>query len=214
MDKKDLSERDICTKYITPALKKAGWDIHSQIREEVTLTAGRVIVKGQMGLRAKGKRADYVLYHKPNMPLAVVEAKDNKHSVGAGMQQAQGYADGKTVTNQPKRGVMFHVVKPIIDSGVKPEQVADIIFWRKKNLFYCFNEELNEEQVIARLTEENKGGAVPKHRRYFSKEDELFHIDGKTYLLTNQWGLKTLEAVALLKNTFTGIEVEVVPVSK
>lgn len=93
MNKKDLSERDICTKYITPAIKKAGWDIHSQIREEVTLTAGRVIVKGQMGLRAKGKRADYVLYHKPNMPIAVVEAKDNKHSIGSGMQQAQGYAD-------------------------------------------------------------------------------------------------------------------------
>jgi len=93
MDKKKLSERDICTKYITPALKKAGWDIHTQIREEVTLTAGRVIVKGQMGMRAKGKRADYVLDHKPYFPLAVVEAKNNNHSVGAGMQQAQGYAD-------------------------------------------------------------------------------------------------------------------------
>jgi len=93
MDKKKLSERDICTKYITPALKKAGWDIHTQILEEVTLTAGRVIVKGQMGMRAKGKRADYVLYHKPHFPLAVVEAKDNKHSIGAGLQQAQGYAD-------------------------------------------------------------------------------------------------------------------------
>lgn len=93
MDKKKLSERDICTKYITPALKKAGWDIHTQIREEETLTAGRVIVKGQMGMRAKGKRADYVLYYKPNFPLAVVEAKANKHSIGTGMQQAQGYAD-------------------------------------------------------------------------------------------------------------------------
>lgn len=93
MDKKKLSERDICTKYITPALKNADWDIHTQIREEVTLTAGRVIVKGQMGMRAPGKRADYVLYHKPNFPLAVIEAKDNKHSIGAGMQQAQGYAD-------------------------------------------------------------------------------------------------------------------------
>ena len=93
MDKKKLSERDICTKYITPALKKAGWDIHTQVREEVTLTAGRVIVKGQMGMRAKGKRADYVLDHKPYFPLAVVEAKNNNHSVGAGMQQAQGYAD-------------------------------------------------------------------------------------------------------------------------
>lgn len=93
MNKKDLSERDICTKYITPALKQAGWEIHSQIREEVTLTAGRVIVKGQIGMRTKGKRADYVRYHKPNIPLAVVEAKDNKHSIGAGIQQAQGYAD-------------------------------------------------------------------------------------------------------------------------
>ena len=93
MDKKKLSERDICTKYITPALKKAGWDIHTQIREEVTLTAGRVIVKGQMGMRAKGKRADYVLDHKPYFPLAVIEAKNNNHSIGAGMQQAQGYAD-------------------------------------------------------------------------------------------------------------------------
>lgn len=66
MDKKDLSERDICTKYITPALKKAGWDIHSQIREEVMLTAGRIIVKGQMGMSAT-----YVFYHKPNMPLHI-----------------------------------------------------------------------------------------------------------------------------------------------
>lgn len=92
-NKKLLSERDICTKFITPAIKQAGWDIHSQIREEVTLTAGRIIVRGQTALRAKGARADYVLYHKPGIPLAVIEVKDNKHSVGAGMQQALGYAE-------------------------------------------------------------------------------------------------------------------------
>ncbi|OQK15722.1 hypothetical protein AU255_16060 [Methyloprofundus sedimenti] len=93
MDKKKLTERDICTKYILPAIKKAGWDIHSQIREEVQLTAGRVIVRGQMGLRSKGKRADFVLYHKPNMPLAIIEAKKNTLPIAAGMQQGLSYAD-------------------------------------------------------------------------------------------------------------------------
>ncbi len=93
MDKKQLTERDICTKFILPAIKKAGWNIHTQVREEVTLTAGRVIVRGQMGMRSKGKRADFVLYHKPNIPLAIIEAKKNTLSIAAGMQQALSYAD-------------------------------------------------------------------------------------------------------------------------
>ena len=88
MNKKDLSERDICTKYITPAIQKAGWDLEKQIREEVTFTDGKVIVRGKMHARGERKRADYILYYKNNLPLAVVEAKDNKHSVGAGIQQA------------------------------------------------------------------------------------------------------------------------------
>ena len=92
MYKKDLSERDICTKFITPAIVKAGWDKDSQIREEVSFTAGKVIVRGKLVSRGKGKRADYILYYKNNIPLAVIEAKDNKHSVGAGIQQAIEYA--------------------------------------------------------------------------------------------------------------------------
>ena len=91
-DRKSLSERDICTKYITPALKQAGWDVQTQIREEVTFTAGRVIVRGRLVSRGEKKRADYLLYHKPDLPLAVIEAKDNTHTVGDGMQQALGYA--------------------------------------------------------------------------------------------------------------------------
>ena len=91
--KKNYSERDICTKYILPSIKNAGWDIHTQVREEVALTAGRVIVRGQMGTRAKGKRADFVLYHKPNQPLAIIEAKKNTLPLAAGMQQGLGYAD-------------------------------------------------------------------------------------------------------------------------
>jgi len=93
MDKSKLSERDICTKYITPALKQAGWDIKTQLREEVSLTAGRIHVKGMLASRGLPKRADYVLYHKPNIPLVVIEAKDNTHTIGAGIQQALDYAE-------------------------------------------------------------------------------------------------------------------------
>ena len=93
MNKKSLSERDICTKYITPALEDAGWDKMEQIREEVTFTAGRVIVRGRLVTRGKAKRADYILYYKPNIPIAVIEAKDNTHSVGSGMQQALTYGE-------------------------------------------------------------------------------------------------------------------------
>lgn len=93
MNKKDLTERDICTKYITPALEKAGWDSITQFLEEFPLTKGRVIVRGQLHTRAKNKRADYVLFYKPNIPIAVIEAKDNNHTIGDGMQQALEYAE-------------------------------------------------------------------------------------------------------------------------
>ena len=93
MDKRSLSERDICTKFITPALRGAGWDEISQLREEVSFTKGRIIVRGKLVTRGKAKRADYILYFKPNIPIAVIEAKDNTHSVGDGMQQALDYAE-------------------------------------------------------------------------------------------------------------------------
>ena len=93
IDKKDLSERDICTKYITPAILQAGWDLNTQFREEVTFTRGRVIVKGQRSSRAKPKRADYILYYKPNIPIGVIEVKNNNYSVGDGMQQGLVYAE-------------------------------------------------------------------------------------------------------------------------
>jgi type I restriction enzyme R subunit len=93
MDKKQLSERDICTKFIPPALRQAGWDELTQLREEVSFTKGRILVRGKMVKRGKAKRADYILYYKPNIPLAVIEAKDNNCSVGDGLQQALEYAD-------------------------------------------------------------------------------------------------------------------------
>lgn len=96
MNKKALTEADIRTKFITPALVGENgekWDVISQLREEVYFTRGRVIVRGKTVKRGEAKKADYILYYKPNLPLAVVEAKDNTHSVGAGMQQALDYAE-------------------------------------------------------------------------------------------------------------------------
>jgi len=93
LSKNGYTERDICTKFITPALVHAGWDLQKQIREEVTFTAGRIVVKGKKHVRKKSKRADYILYYKKDLPIAVIEAKDDRHSVGDGMQQALEYAD-------------------------------------------------------------------------------------------------------------------------
>ncbi|MDP2867247.1 EcoAI/FtnUII family type I restriction enzme subunit R [Methyloversatilis sp.] len=99
MDKYTLSERDVCTKFITPAIVQAGWQQH-QFREEVKLTDGRVMVRGTLASRIKNpdvkggpKRADFVLYARPNIPIAVVEAKQARFSVGHGMQQALAYAE-------------------------------------------------------------------------------------------------------------------------
>ncbi len=93
LDKKSLTEQDIRTKFITPAILAAGWDKMTQMREDVRLTDGRINVRGRLVSRGKSKRADYILEYKPNIRLAVIEAKDNKHSIGDGMQQALEYAE-------------------------------------------------------------------------------------------------------------------------
>ena len=91
--KKELSEQDICSKYILPALISSGWDLQKQIREQYSFTAGRIIVRGKTIVRGEKKRVDFILYYRGHFPLALIEAKDNKHSVGAGMQQALQYAE-------------------------------------------------------------------------------------------------------------------------
>lgn len=111
MDKTNLSERDICTKFITPALIRSGWNVDSQVREEVSFTKGRIIVQDKIVKRGQPKRADYILYHKLNFPLAIIEAKDNTHSVGAGMQQGLEYAetlDIPFVFSSNGDGFVFH----------------------------------------------------------------------------------------------------------
>ena len=93
LNKKYLSEADICAKFITPAVIKSGRDEQTQIQPEVHFTKGQIHVRGKMMARGKSKFADYILYYKPDIPIAIIEAKDNNHSVGDGMQQALGYAE-------------------------------------------------------------------------------------------------------------------------
>jgi type I restriction enzyme R subunit len=111
VSKQQLSETDIISKYILPAVKNAGWDDMTQIRQEVKLRDGKVIVRGQVGARRSVKSADVVLYHQPNLPLAVIEAKANRHEVGKGMQQGLDYArllDVPFVFASNGDGFIFH----------------------------------------------------------------------------------------------------------
>ena len=126
IDKKALKEAEVRTRYITPAIVGAGWDPHQdQVREEYTLSPGRILVRGKLHARQAAKSADYVLFLKPGLPLAVVEAKDNKHSLGAGMQQAQEYADRLDVPfvfSSNGDGFLFH--DRTITTGVVERELA------------------------------------------------------------------------------------------
>lgn len=93
MNTRSLTERDICTKLILPAVKQAGWDMMFQVREEVFFTKGRITVHGRLVARGSAKKADFILYDKPNIPIALIEAKDNNHSVDDGLQQGLDYAE-------------------------------------------------------------------------------------------------------------------------
>lgn len=110
VNKGSLTERELCNQVIVPAVKAAGWT-DLQIREEVYFTKGRVYVRGKFAKRGDSKRADFILDYKPNLPIAVIEAKDNRHSVGDGIQQALGYAntlDIPFVFSSNGDGFVFH----------------------------------------------------------------------------------------------------------
>jgi type I restriction enzyme R subunit len=154
MNKKFLSERDICTKFITPSLVAAGWDLDTQIREEVGFTDGRIYVRGKIHARGAQKRVDYILYYKPNIPLAIIEAKDNNHTVGAGMQQALGYAkplDVPFVFSSNGSGFLFH--DKTVKSGLIETELPLTAFpspehlWQKYKAFKGITDEA--ESVVA-----------------------------------------------------------------
>ncbi|MBF0103133.1 MAG: DEAD/DEAH box helicase family protein [Desulfobacterales bacterium] len=153
--KKNLSERDICTKLIMPALEKAGWDKHTQILEEVSFTAGKIYVRGKLSTRGKAKRADYILYYKPNIPIAVIEAKDNNHSIRAGIQQSLEYAqilDIPFAFSSNGDGFLFHD-KTIDNEKIETEIGLDDFpspekLWEKYKLFKNLSN-VHAEKIIS-----------------------------------------------------------------
>jgi len=156
MDKKSLSERDMCTQFILPALVKAGWNVEKQISEEVAFTDGRIYVRGSKTARGERKRADYILYYKPNIPVAVIEAKANSQSLGSGMQQALGYAqmldipvafssNGDGFLEHDRSGYSEIVERELnLDQFPSPEEV-----WRKYKKYKGIIEPEEEEIALA-----------------------------------------------------------------
>ncbi len=111
------------------------------------------------------------------------------------------HIDGENFPDESKRGMMFQIVSKILAKGGTPQQVMTAIPW-KRGLFEILEGELTSEQAYQTIMESDKGGKIPKAKRYFSGNGEIFHIDGKTYVLSNQWGSRTLEAVGLLADAF------------
>ena len=168
MNKKDLSERDICSMFISPAVQRAGWDPMMQIREEVSFTNGRIIVRGKLVTRGKAKRADYILYCKPNIPIAVIEAKDNLHSVGDGIQQALGYAAALNIPfvfSSNGDGFLFHD-----RTGASPEKETSLALdefpspaelWEKYRAWKGLT--ADEEKIVLQDYFDDGSGKAPRY---------------------------------------------------
>jgi len=186
MNKKELTERDICTKFINPAIEKAGWNLHTQVREEFPLTNGRIIVRGKLHTRAKNKRADYVLFYKPGIPIAIIEAKDNNHSVGDGMQQGLGYAEMLQVPFVfSSNGDRFLFHNKIATDGMIEREISLEEFPSPEILWQMWNKEKGitpeQESVVTQDYYHAGGNKTP---RYY----QLLAIN------------KTVEAIAQGKN--------------
>lgn len=162
-NKKLLSERDICTKFISPAIEKAGWNKHIHYLEEVNITAGKILVKGSLTTRAKNKRADYILYYKDN-PVAIIEAKDNNHAMGAGMQQGLEYArmlDIPCVFSSNGDGFIFHD-KTSTDESIEVEISLDEFpspeaIWLKYKTFKGLDTPITEKVALQKYYSDGSG---------------------------------------------------------
>ncbi len=184
-EKKELSETDICNLFITPALQGAGWDPMKQIRWEVTLSPGPVIVRGNFSSRNKKKRkfADYVLSWAPGVPVAIVEAKDNNHTVSHGIQQALGYAEILEVPSAfSSNGDAFasHNKTPALGEDIETEFPLSLFpppeeLWRRYKTFRGIKDEA--EKLVVQ----------PYHEDLTGKEPRYYQIDAIN---------RTIEAVA------------------
>jgi type I restriction enzyme, R subunit len=168
-NKKAFSERDICTKYITPAIVNSGWNVDTQVLEEVSFTDGKIFVKGKLTARGKRKRADYILYYKPNIPIAIIEAKDNNHTVGAGLQQALEYArilDIPCVFSSNGDGFAFHdrtAKGADIESTVSLDTFpSPDVLWTKYQLYKGITKP-EEERIISQDYFYDSAGRKPRY---------------------------------------------------
>lgn len=170
VDKINLTETDIITKFILPAIDKAGWDLMTQLCQEVKLRKGKVIVRGQIGMRKTVKSADIVLYYKPNMPLAVIEAKANKHEIGKGMQQGLDYArllDVPFIFASNGDGFIFHDKTAAKGQPVETEIALDDFpgpeeLWQKYIAFKGYT-----DAQLPIITQDYHDDGMEKSPRYY-----------------------------------------------
>lgn len=185
MDKKSkqsLTEQDISSKFILPAIQYAGWDNMTQIREQYTLTKGPILVRGKSHKRGEAHRPDFLLSYIPNQPIAVVEAKDNKHSIGDGMQQALKYADYLQVPfafSSNGDGFLFH--NKLANDGVIEKEISMEEFPSPETLWKMYSDDkgYTKEQKIL-VTQDYYSDGSKKTPRYY----QLLAIN------------KTIEAIA------------------
>lgn len=201
MNKKDLSESDIKAKFITPAILNAGWDELTQLGREIYFTDGRIYVKGKLTARGKRKFADYILFYKPNVPIAIIEAKDNKHSVKGGIQQALGYAntlDIPCVFSSNGDGFYFHD-KTATDGQIEKELSLDEFpspeaLWEKYKQYKGI-ESNDVEEIASQEYFQDESGRSPRYYQQIAinrtveavakKQDRILLVmatgTGKTY---------------------------------
>jgi type I restriction enzyme R subunit len=201
MNKKNLSEADIKAKFITPAILQAGWDELTQLGREIYFTDGRIYVKGKLTARGKRKFADYILFYKPNVPIAIIEAKDNSHTVKSGIQQALGYAntlDIPCVFSSNGDGFYFHD-KTATDGQIEKELTLDEfpspeMLWEKYKKYKGIESE-EVEEIAAQDYFQDETGRSPRYYQQIAvnrtveavakKQDRILLVmatgTGKTY---------------------------------
>ena len=169
MDKRTLSEQDICSKYILPSIIDAGWNLKNQIREQVSFTAGKILVRGKNVSRGEQKRADFILYYKNEIPLAIIEAKDNKHAVGSGIEQGLGYAE---ILDIPfvfsSNGDAFIEHDRLTSSGIKERELSMDLFPSPEELYRRYKTSKGiTEKIEAVISQDYYQDISGKSPRYF-----------------------------------------------
>ena len=218
-NKKALSESDICDRYITPGLTWSGWA--NRWRREFTFTDGRIIVRGKLVARGKKKRADYLLFHTPDLPIAVIEAKDNNHSVGSGMQQALAYAEALDVPfvfSSNGDGFLFHDrtgTFPAIEQALTLDEFpSPDTLWAHYKRWRGLDDA--DESLLTSLNHSEVGGKEPRYYQQLAINRTIEAIargqervllvmatgTGKTYTAFNiiwrLWRNKTVKRVLFL----------------